>query len=262
MDDLRTSNGSVWSCVKNHSGRTALPENEAPGYWLRKGPTNRQAMFDDYRSTTASAVGTLTVVLQPDLFNGISIWQMEGDTYSITVKDAPGGTVIASKSGDLYEQAAGYYELMLMPLPKLQSVSLYDIPMSATAEVRRVQMRPSAAMLRRICASWQTSARLRLHRPARPPRPRRKACSSEPTTPWACSPRCRAICAPACRRWATNGCRGGGANDWNILERAGTSGGAFCFNAGRSLAGRGLRWNTQVHTCECPRSSGVQGGGA
>lgn len=135
VDDLRTSNGSVWSCVKAHSGRTSLPENEAPGYWLRKGPTNRQAMFDDYRSTTASAVGTLTVVLQPDLFNGISIWQMEGDTYSITVKNAPGGTVIASKAGDLYEQAAGYYELMLMPLPKLQSVSLYDIPLSATAEV-------------------------------------------------------------------------------------------------------------------------------
>lgn len=134
IDDLRTSDGSVWSCWKPHTGRTAAPQND-PGYWLRKGPSNRSAPFDDYRSTIAKATGTLTFVLQPEFFNGISIWQFEGDSYAITVKDSPGGTVIKSKSGDLYAQAAGFYELLYTPLLKLESVGLDDVPLAPNAEV-------------------------------------------------------------------------------------------------------------------------------
>ena len=134
LDDLRTYSGSVWSCVKAHTGRTALPDVD-PVHWLRKGPTNRMAPFDDYRSTIASATTSLTYVLQPGFCNGVSLWQMEGDTYTITVKDAPGGVVVASKTGDLYAQAAGFYELLFAPLPKIESVSLDSIPLVPTAEV-------------------------------------------------------------------------------------------------------------------------------
>ena len=84
---------------------------------------------------------------------------------------------------------------------------------------RRAQMPLPAAMQRRICASWQTSARLRLHWPARPLRPPRKACSNARTTRWACSPRCPAICAPACRRWVMNGCNGGNKSDRKTLQK-------------------------------------------
>lgn len=133
LDDLRTYSGSVWSCVKSHTGRTALPDAD-PMHWLRKGPTNRMAPFDDYRSTIASAATSLTYVLQPGFCNGVSLWQIEGDTYTITVKDAPGGAVVASKSGDLYAQAAGFYELLFAPMLKLESVSLDSIPLAPAAE--------------------------------------------------------------------------------------------------------------------------------
>lgn len=134
LDDLRTSNGSVWLCWKAHTGRTALPENDG-GYWLRKGPTNRMAPFDDYNATAATATGSLTYVLQPGFLNGISLWKMEGDAYSITVKDGPGGAVIGSKSGDLYAQATGFYELLFTPLLKIESASLEGLPLAPNAEV-------------------------------------------------------------------------------------------------------------------------------
>lgn len=134
IDDLRTFNGSVWSCWKAHTGRTATPENDS-GYWLRKGPTNRMAPHDDYNTTVATAVGSLTYVEQPGFINGVSIWNPSGDAYGITVKDGPGGTVIASKAGDLYAQAAGFYELLFTPLVKLESVSLDNIPLAPDVEV-------------------------------------------------------------------------------------------------------------------------------
>lgn len=133
-DDVHTYNGSVWLCIKPHTGRAALPDADTL-YWMRLRPSNRMAPYDDYRSTLASATGALTYVLQPGFLNGLSLWQMEGDGYSITVKDTPGGAVIAGKSGDLYTQAVGFYELLFTPLPKLESVSLDGIPLAPGAEV-------------------------------------------------------------------------------------------------------------------------------
>ena len=130
----KTYSGSIYICVKAHSGSAVTPDND-PINWLRKGPTNRTALFDDYINTSTTAVTTLTYVIQPGFFNGLSMWKLEGDTYSITVKDSPGGAVIGSKSGDLYEQAAGFYELLFQLLSKVESISMSDIPIAPNAEV-------------------------------------------------------------------------------------------------------------------------------
>lgn len=135
VGDERTAAGSVWSCVKGHAGRTISPEDDTVVYWLRKGPTNRMAPFDDYRSTVATALTQIVYVIEPPFVNGGSLWQMDGDEYSMVFKDAPAGAVIKSKDGDLYAQAAGFYELLYMPLPKLESVSIHDVPLSPNVEV-------------------------------------------------------------------------------------------------------------------------------
>lgn len=134
VNDVRTFSGSVYKCAGGHTGRTTTPDLDVT-YWSRQGPTLRQAPFDDYASTLASATGTLTYVLQPGFFDGVNLYRPTGSAYSITVKDAPGGTVIASKSGDLYEQALGLWELAFAPLPLLEKVSTDEIPISPTAEV-------------------------------------------------------------------------------------------------------------------------------
>lgn len=134
IDDLRTSNGSVYSCIRVHSGRATRPEVD-PGYWRRKGPTDRQAPFDDYSSTKTRGKGVVTFVLTPGFINGVSVYGPEGATYSLVVRDAPGGVVIREKHGDLYAQAAGLWELLFTPLPALEKVSMDEIPIAPNAEV-------------------------------------------------------------------------------------------------------------------------------
>lgn len=134
VDDLRTSNGSVYSCTRVHSGRTVRPEADR-GYWLRKGPTDRKAPFDDYSSTKARGKGAITFVLAPGFINGASVYQPEGATYSLVVRNGPGGDVIREQHGDLFAQAAGLWELLFTPLPALEKISMDDIPIAPNAEV-------------------------------------------------------------------------------------------------------------------------------
>lgn len=134
QERIRSTTHRVYECVQAHSGRVALPEVDA-AYWLEKRPTLRWAPFDDYANTKAATVTSLTYVLQPGFLNGLSVYGLEGSGYSLMIKDAPGGTVIKSASGDLYDQALGFYELLFSPLRQLTQLSFDDIPIAPAAEV-------------------------------------------------------------------------------------------------------------------------------
>jgi len=132
LADQRTYDGSVWSCSKAHSGRTAKPDVDA-AYWYREGPTNRMAPFDDYSNTKVVAIGQLTYVFQPGFFNGIALYGMEGSSYSVVVR--AGGFELRSWSGDLYSQAAGFYELLFTVLTPIEQATFDDVPLAPDAEV-------------------------------------------------------------------------------------------------------------------------------
>lgn len=134
VNDERTYNGSVWGCEVGHTGRSTNPEVDA-NYWYRVGPTNRMAPFDDYANTKAVATGSLTYVLRPGFLNGLAVYGMEGSSYSIVVRDGPGGPIMRSWAGDLYSQAAGLYELLFSTLARTEQLSFDDIPLSPSAEV-------------------------------------------------------------------------------------------------------------------------------
>jgi len=131
---IRTTTHRVYECVQAHTGRTALPEVDV-AYWKEARPTSRWAPFDDYANTKAATITSLTYVLQPGFLNGLDLSGLAGAGYSITIKDAPGGTVIKSASGDLFEQASGFYELLFAPLVQLTQLSFDDVPLAPTAEV-------------------------------------------------------------------------------------------------------------------------------
>lgn len=126
----------TYSCVQAHTGRTTTPDLDA-AYWLvnERKPANRWAPFDWYTDTPAVAATTLTYVLQPGFFNGLSIYNPVGSAIAITVKDAPGGTTTLSYTSDLYDQALGLYELLFLPLRQRTKLVLSDIPISPTSEI-------------------------------------------------------------------------------------------------------------------------------
>lgn len=127
-----TYSGSVWEAVAASTGVTPGTDGTK---WLRFGPTNRMAPFDEYTTTAAQGVTSITYVLRPGFFNGLRLDGLVGASISLSLKDAPGGAVVWTWSGDLWEQAIGLYELLFQPLRQLRTLSFAGLPLSADPEL-------------------------------------------------------------------------------------------------------------------------------
>lgn len=148
--------GGLYTALSNNTG--VAPSDVKS--WRKTGPSNRLAPFDDKLSTQARRKGSLTYVLRPGFFTGLSLYGLQGETLSITVRDKPGGAVIYSFTGDLWEQARGLFEYLFMPLRALtkwqhQGLDLYPDP-ELTLTVSNADPQQEVAVGEIICGHWQT----------------------------------------------------------------------------------------------------------
>lgn len=134
VGDERVSNGSIWICRTAHTGSTVLPEADGTN-WLRLGPSARMAAFDDYTSTSATATGTLTYVINAGFAGAIRVYTPKGDACTITVRALPSRDVVKSQTFDLFAQAAGLYELLYTPLLSVEQVGMDDLPILPSVEI-------------------------------------------------------------------------------------------------------------------------------
>lgn len=81
-------------------------------FWIDVGPTNRTAMFDGQITTQSAIASPAVITLRPGAFNGFALFGIDADSYSIEVRDEPGGNIIYSEPmtplegsmpGDYYE---------------------------------------------------------------------------------------------------------------------------------------------------------------
>lgn len=109
----------VYESVKdgNVGKDPSLPANQysAAGvatWWFEVGPTNKYAMFDGLVSTQTSAPSPMIFTLTPGAFNGFALFGVDADSYSVIVRDAPGGAVIYREPTTPLESSApaDYYE--------------------------------------------------------------------------------------------------------------------------------------------------------
>lgn len=104
------------SMAGNTNKDPSLPANQfdaagASTFWIDAAPTNQYAMFDSVVSTQTSGPSPLSVTVRPGYMNGFALFGIDGDSMTVTVKDAPGGTVLYNHSGPLEGSApADYYE--------------------------------------------------------------------------------------------------------------------------------------------------------
>ncbi|SFB74017.1 Carbohydrate binding domain-containing protein [Polaromonas sp. OV174] len=124
--------GSIWDAVSPSTGVTPGTDSTK---WLRKGPTNRMAPFDDQMDTKARGTGSMTYVLRPGFSTGLGLWGMQGDHLNIAIYDQPGGTLVDGYDADLYAQALGLYELLFMPLRQRTQHYMRNLPLYPDAEV-------------------------------------------------------------------------------------------------------------------------------
>lgn len=108
--------------INNLIGTTTL-------WWIDIDPTNKWAMFDGEVGTQTTIVTPLTTVLRPGFFNAIYMGKLVGEQADISIKDAPGGSVIYTYSGNLEDSQPGdYWEHFFMPFRQQQDLLLRDIP--------------------------------------------------------------------------------------------------------------------------------------
>lgn len=132
---IRATTHRKYRCAANHtSAASPLPEND-PTRWVDIGPTDRWAPFDIYTSTQASTTTSLTYVLQPGYFNALALYGLTGSQYSITIKDAPGGTTIYTASGYLSEDPLGWYEYLFSAPRTINKLVFSGLPIRPTAEL-------------------------------------------------------------------------------------------------------------------------------
>lgn len=103
--------------------------------WLDSRPTMRWAAFDNQVSTQSAIVTPLTYVLRPGMFNAVAFYGLDGGTLTISIKDAPGGTVIYTQTLDLAEPPLDYYDYYFGRIKPLTKALIKDLTPYANPEV-------------------------------------------------------------------------------------------------------------------------------
>jgi len=130
---IRIATHRIYECVVAHSGITNLPEDD-PTRWLDIGPTNYWSMFDNTCSTQTSTVTELTVVVQPGFFNACAFYNVTGATISVSIKDAPLGSVVYSYTGALDGPYIDEWDWCWGPFRQNPKLVLSDILLYPEAE--------------------------------------------------------------------------------------------------------------------------------
>jgi hypothetical protein len=118
--------GSIWECVFAHTGTT--PGTNATR-WLRFGPSNRMAPFDDRPSTRTTRVTSLKYEISMGFFTGFFLSGLVGENINIKVLAAPAGPTEFEIDRDLFAQALGLFEYLFSPLRPLGQLQVQDLPL-------------------------------------------------------------------------------------------------------------------------------------
>lgn len=124
--------GSIWRAVMANTGVT--PGTDATK-WLRKGPTNRMAPFDDKPSTKTRRTTSLKYEISTGFFTGFWLGGLVGENINIKVMDGPGGAIEFEESRDLFDQALGLFEYLFLPLRPLGQLQVQALPLLANGQL-------------------------------------------------------------------------------------------------------------------------------
>lgn len=131
---IRASTHRVYSALVAHSGRSALPEADV-NFWNDEGPTLRWGAFDQYISTPSTSVTSMTYVIRPGFFNALVFYGLVGASLTVSIKDAPGGSVYFTYSEVLENPVEDWYEWLFSPPKAITRLLISGILPQADAEV-------------------------------------------------------------------------------------------------------------------------------
>lgn len=123
---IRTTTHCIYERLVSGTTATA-PEDDATN-WIKVGPTNRWAMFDQATGTQSTAATSMTVVITPGLVRGLALLDLAGNSVTVTMTD--GATTVFTRTINLN---AGYgvfdwYTYFFSPIVLKSTVIITDLP--------------------------------------------------------------------------------------------------------------------------------------
>jgi hypothetical protein len=102
----------------------------SPTWWLKLGPNNQSAMFDNQVSTATTKTGVLNVVCAPGYIDAIFLGNLQAESATITVRNGLGGPIIYQQTQILNgEESTDWYQYFFFdPLIKRTQALFTGIP--------------------------------------------------------------------------------------------------------------------------------------
>jgi len=120
------------SAANSNTGHDPTDINNRTGstiWWNEVSATNRWKMFDGESTSQTTTASPLTVVLRPGFVNALYAGNLIGDQAVITMKDAPGGTVVYSNTVQLENSyPPDWYEYFFAPFSQQPDLLIDDLP--------------------------------------------------------------------------------------------------------------------------------------
>ena len=135
---IRTQTHRRYQALVAITAGTTAPES-APTQWTDIGPTNRYAMFDTERNSSAVVTGTsISIVITPSLrVSALCIFGMVGiETVTVTGRSGIGGSVVYSKTVNLSSRTtADWSDYFFGTFSNRESLVLLDLPLQTNLSV-------------------------------------------------------------------------------------------------------------------------------
>jgi hypothetical protein len=124
----------VYKCAITGSS-TVSPELD-PDRWVDMRPTNLWAPFDIYTNTPATDTADFTYVLASRFCDTLMLRGLQGKQFTVSIKDAPGGTTIYPATTFLLKRpATGYWDYAFGQRKKKTNFNITALPIRSNAEV-------------------------------------------------------------------------------------------------------------------------------
>jgi hypothetical protein len=108
------------------ASNTGNTPDVSPIRWLRIGPSNAFAMFDDQISTQTTRASPLTVTVATGIMDALAVVGVDADAVTLTVTDGPGGAVIYQQTRSVTgSQVYDWYEYFFNDPTMRQTQALF-----------------------------------------------------------------------------------------------------------------------------------------
>ena len=124
---IRAATHSIYERLTDGAGTTP-PESDATN-WVRVGPTNRWAAFDQAVGTRSTAYETLAFTIEPGIARGLALLDL--DTEGATIVMTAGGETVYSRDIapiETQEACETWYDYFFEAIQRRTAIVLTDLP--------------------------------------------------------------------------------------------------------------------------------------